>query len=260
MRKAKSISVVIPVYNGASFIRQCLGQVVNQSCKDLEIIVVDDGSVDESAEIAKEFPVILIQHDKNRGLSAARNTGIDTAKGDFIHFMDVDDTINNDFYQNLLEAVRQTDVDIACSGMINKKFKHKTILFKKLQVYTSTRDKLKATYVGRWGYVWRYLFQVEFLKQHQLRFEEGRFIEDLMFTLPAVYFAKKLVVVPKAEYTYYERENSIMTKKDKAHQEKLNQDWLYAKSFMLSFGKKHNFKIPGVNTGRLEYLLWKFLK
>jgi glycosyltransferase involved in cell wall biosynthesis len=260
MSEEPLVSVIIPVYNGETYVKPCLDMMMSQSYKNLEIIVVDDGSVDESALMTEGYPIKLISHKQNRGLSAARNTGIDAAKGIYIHFMDVDDAINSDYYKTLVDAILETGSDIACGGMVNEKKNYKTWLFKKREAFTSTEDKLKTTFVGKWGYVWRYLFRLDFLKQHNLRFEEGRFIEDLMFSLPAVYYAEKLVVVPGAEYLYYQRENSIMTKKDKEHRKKRREDHNYAKAYRTAFAQKHNIKIPGLDTGRTAYVLRKILK
>lgn len=251
------VSVIVPIYNGEQYVKSCLDMLLSQSYKKLEVIVVDDGSKDQSGIIAEKYPIKIIRLEENRGLSAARNVGVKAAAGEFIHFMDVDDTINIDYYKNMAEALVLTGADLACGGMVNQKFRHKTIRFKQRKVYSNTEEKLKVTYVGRWGYVWRYLFRAEFLQKHNLHFEEGRFIEDLVFSVPAVYFAEKMVVVPDADYTYYERENSIMTKASKAHREKVHQDWLHAKARMLDFAQKHNFTIPGVNSGMLAYKLWK---
>ena len=260
MNKEPLISVVIPVYNGEQYVKSCLDMMMAQSYKNLEIIVVNDGSADQSAALTKAYQVKLINHEQNRGLSAARNTGIDAATGEFIHFMDVDDAINTDYYKALVEAIIVTEADIACGGMVNEKKGYKTRLFRKRKTYTSVKEKLEATYVGKWGYVWRYLFKLDFLKQHGLRFEEGRFIEDLMFSLPAVFYAKSLVVVPDAEYFYYQRENSIMTNKDAAHRKKRREDHLHAKAYRKAFAQKHNIKIPGLDTGRTAYVLRKIIK
>ncbi|MDR2815892.1 MAG: glycosyltransferase [Proteiniphilum sp.] len=259
MKLTTLISVIIPVYNGEQYIEHCLNNVMNQTYKNLEIIVVNDGSIDKSAGIAGKFPVTLISHEQNRGLSAARNNGIDAAKGEYIHFMDVDDSINPDFYKNLIEAAAETGADIACSGLVNERKKYETQLFKKRKLYASAHERLKITYVGRRGYCVRYLFRVNFLKKHDLRFEEGRYIEDLLFSFRAVYYAGKMVVVPGTEYYYHNRKNSILTNNDKAHKEKVHQDWLHAGSAMLAFAKEHNFKIPGVNSGWLSYIWTKFV-
>lgn len=253
------ISVVIPVYNGEQYVKPCLDMMMSQSHKNLEIIVVDDGSVDASAEMTEGYAVTLIRHEKNRGLSAARNTGIDFAKGEFIHFMDVDDEINSDYYKFLVEAIMETGADVACSGMVNIARPQKAQSFKKQIVYTSAYDRLEATYVGKIGYVWRYLFSVDFLKGKNLRFQEGRLMEDLMFSLPALYFANSLVVVPGAEYIYCHQPNSIMTTKDPEQSKKRRVDRQHAKDLMRKFAKDHQIEIPGVTTGRLRYIIKKWI-
>ncbi|SFS85443.1 CDP-glycerol glycerophosphotransferase [Porphyromonadaceae bacterium NLAE-zl-C104] len=259
MEKEPLISVIIPVYNGEKYIRPCIENILNQSYKNLEIIVVNDGSSDQSGIIAQEYPIQVIHLGQNRGLSTARNVGIDTAKGLYIHFMDVDDSINPDYYREMAKAVKKTDADIACGGMWNERFSYKSQRFRKTKVYTSTHDKLKATYVGKWGYVWRYLFKVDFLKKHNLRFEEGRLVEDLIFSFHAVYYADKLVVVPNTIYFYYNWENSISTIREKAHREKYRRDWLHARSYILNFADEHNFKIPGINSDKISYIWRKYI-
>lgn len=253
------ISVVVPVYNGQRYVETCLGALLKQTYKNLEIIVINDGSTDDSAALVQEFPVKLINLEKNSGLSVARNTGMDAATGKFIHFMDVDDVVNPDYYQLMHAAICDANADIACSEIINKARPQKSQRFKKQRIYTATHEKLEATYVGKMGFVWRYLFKLDFLKEHALRFQEGRLMEDLMFSLPAVYFAQKVVVVPKAEYTYCHQENSIMTNKDAAHRKKRHEDWQHATDAMMEFANKHNFKIPGVTTGKLRYIIKKWI-
>jgi hypothetical protein len=135
------------------------------------------------------------------------------------------------------------------------------MIFKEQQELISTKEKFKITNVGRWGYSVRYLFRLDFLKTHNLRFEDGRLIEDLPFSLSAVYFANKLVTVSDAIYTYIHRENSIMTRRDKTHYKKKHEDLRHAKEFRHHFARKHGFKIPGVPTamGILSLLYVKWL-
>lgn len=257
MAEQPLLSVIIPVFNGEQYLRTCLNNMLEQSYPNLEIIVVDDGSVDESAAIASQYPVSLVRHAHNRGLSAARNTGIDHASGKYIHFMDVDDSINQEYYQRMASALEETGAVVACGGMCNQKSKYKSLEFEQRRVYTDTDDKLRVTFVGKWGYVWRYLFLLEYIRKKELRFEEGRFIEDLMFSLPAVYYAQKLVVVPGTRYYYYHRENSIMTRRDQAHRDKRRRDKRHAKKFLLDFAAGEKIQIPWVHNRRFIYLLRK---
>ncbi|RZJ80483.1 MAG: glycosyltransferase [Flavobacterium sp.] len=257
MDKRPLVSVIVPVYNAELYLAQCIENITSQTYQNIEIIVVNDGSTDNSAEIAAQYQVKLIRQE-NQGVSVARNKGIDLAQGEYLHFMDVDDVINDCFYQKLVSSLLETGVDMACSEMINQRVRKETNFFKKLKVYRAVPQKLKITYVGRIGYVWRYLFKTEFIRNNKLRFEEGRIVEDLMFSLQAVYFSNGLVVVPGATYTYVHRENSQLSIVGDVYQDKRDRDWQHAKALRKVFAEKHGFKIPGVNSGKLAYFWWKF--
>ena len=113
------ISVIIPVYNCEKYIGTTLKSVINQNFKDYEIIVIDDGSTDNSAAIVEQFAAkdnrIVIIHQENKGLSEARNTGIKAACGNWITFVDSDDMLAPRFLQKLLDAAKQNNASIACS-------------------------------------------------------------------------------------------------------------------------------------------------
>ena len=115
--KEELISVIIPVYNVEKYIRYCLDSVINQTYKNLEIIIVDDGTKDSSGEIAEEYAAkdsrIKVIHKENGGLSDARNVGLDVATGRYIAFLDSDDVISLDFYEYLYNMIKEKDYDIA---------------------------------------------------------------------------------------------------------------------------------------------------
>ncbi|MDR1671494.1 MAG: glycosyltransferase [Alistipes sp.] len=257
------ISVIIPVYNGEQYVAWCLDGMMRQTYGELEVIVVDDGSTDSSLAIARDYEgrgVRIVEMGRNRGLSAARNAGMEAATGEYIHFMDVDDAINDEFYQRLAEAVVATGADVACCGMVNEPKPHRTLLFDEQRVLTTTDDKMRTTNVGQWSFVWRYLLRAEMLREHDLRFEEGRLVEDMAFSIPAVYFARTLVVVPGAVYTYMLRPGSIMQTRSRAHRRRRHRDHRHAKTMRHNFARSHGFRIPGVPTRlgplSLFYVKW----
>lgn len=254
------VSVIIPVYNGEKYVAECLDNMMRQSYRNLEIIVVNDGSADRSVEIAQRYPVKIIGFEKNRGLAAALNAGMDAATGEYLHFMDVDDRVNDSFYELMLSAAVETGSDAACGGMVNEPKPHRTMLFDERRVLSSLDEKLKETNVGRWGYKVRYLFRIEFLRSHGLRFEEGRLIEDMPFSLQAIYHANRVVLVPGAIYTYILREGSIMSTSDRAHRRRRHIDHRHAKEFRHNFARRNGFRIPGVPTAlgplSLFYVKW----
>lgn len=253
------VTVVLPVYNGERFVEKCITRLLKQTYKELEIIVVDDGSTDQTAEIIRQFPVTSIILEKNLGLSAARNRGMDKANGEFIHFMDVDDEINDDFYLELVSAVEETGASMACASMVNEMKDRRTIVYSETKVLQTVDEKFRITYVGRRGYVWRYLFRKSFLNDLHLRFEEGRFIEDMAFSMTAVYYAKSIVVVAKAKYFYKYNPDSIMKNKDKEFRKRRHKDGQHMKEFRKNFAHKHKIKIPGVPTSFFGHLYVKYL-
>ncbi len=117
------ISVIIPTYNAENFISKCLEHLVHQTYKNIEIIVVDDGSTDNTVKTCKSYAAsdkrIRVIRQKNAGPSVAMNTGLDAAHGDWIHFHDHDDFVNLDFFEKMADAAIKTDADVLC-GEVNQ--------------------------------------------------------------------------------------------------------------------------------------------
>ncbi len=115
------ISVVVPVYNSEKYLRQCLDSLTGQTFKDMEIICVNDGSTDDSQEILEEYPHIIVIHQENLGVSAARNAGMRAACGEYIGFVDSDDWVDSDYFEKLYYAVLENGCDAACASIIRKR-------------------------------------------------------------------------------------------------------------------------------------------
>ena len=116
-QKKPLISVIVPIYNVAPYIRKCLDSLKRQTMKEIEVICIDDGSTDESGKIAEEYesqewPVFRIIHTENRGLSAARNRGIDEAQADWLMFVDSDDWVSNEFCRTPYEVAIKYNSDL----------------------------------------------------------------------------------------------------------------------------------------------------
>ena len=114
------LSVIIPIYNNEKFIRDCVDSIINQTYKDIEIILVDDGSTDNTAKICKllatQYSNIIFIKQENRGVSAARNAGLIKSTGELVTFVDSDDTIDSDMYEVMINALLEHDLDIVhCS-------------------------------------------------------------------------------------------------------------------------------------------------
>jgi len=253
--KTIKISVIIPVLNGERWIVQCLENVLHQTYKDLEIIVVNDGSTDRTAEIVSRYPTVRLLSQPNRGLSVSRNEGVRVATGEYIHFLDVDDWINLDFYALMADAIALTDADMAFGGFVHEAFPHLTRLYTERWLVSAPEDKFVITNAAMDGYSCRYIFRKTLLDRSNLRFEEGRYIEDLPFTVQALADAAGIVTVPGAIYYYKKRNGSITRSRNPEMKRKRREDMAHAVAIrdglMERYGLGH---IAGVRTAqRMRY-------
>lgn len=242
------ISVIIPAYRAEQWTRQCLENLVCQTHKDLEVVFVYDESGDRTGEIAQRYanaanaaakehktanasaphPTIeVIRLVENGGLSVARNVGLDHATGDYVHFLDVDDLINVDFYSRMAEAAELADADVACCGTQNETNPYWNHTWHERWVLVTPEDKFAHLNVFDFGYCWRYIFRRQFLIDRGLRFE-GRMMEDMPFTQPAILWANKVITVPGAMYYYKWRITSSNTNRNPEHARQRHAAWLQA--------------------------------
>lgn len=220
------ISIIIPIYNVAPYLEKCLDSVAHQTYQDLEVLLVDDCGTDESMDIAEHFinqyngPIRfeILRHERNRGLSAARNTGINAAKGEYISFIDSDDYIDPIFYQVLLNAIESKDSSagiVACGHYkdIEGQIQEGTIgitssasYIIKPEEYAERMLLMKSPHMA-----WGKLFRKSIFEQ--VRFREGVNNEDILFALdfyPQVERDKILtLVIPDRLYYYRQRPGSI---------------------------------------------------
>ncbi len=212
------ISLIVPVYNVEKYIEKCLESIVNQDYKDFELILVNDGTQDNSINLADdylkdkdiEYKVI---NKENGGLASARNAGLKVAVGEYISFVDSDDYIAKDFLSTLLDALIKENADYSFffflfvkKQEIGNNDNREEILF--------NRDELLKTFLKRTinFVVPSMLFKKEFLDKNELSFNEGlRFSEDQPFIWNVILNTNKAIYLYKKMYGYYIRENSIMT-------------------------------------------------
>lgn len=201
------LSVIIPVYNVEKYLRRCLDSVTNQSYNNLEIILVDDGSPDNSGSICDEYakkdPRIKVVHQENAGLSGARNSGISIAKGDFITFVDSDDWIDKDMYSQMLQCQKNNDLDIVCSDTYLVKFSK--IEFRPLfesDLVFNTQEALNLILSGKidnaaWNKIYRNSVFVD------IRYPLRRIYEDVATTYKVFAKAAKIGYLKKPFYYYF---------------------------------------------------------
>ena len=177
------VSIIIPVYNVKKYLPECLDSVLNQSYKNLEIILVDDGSTDGSEKIVDEYKKkdqrIVVVHQKNQGQSGARNTGVKKATGDFVSFIDGDDQIKPSFIKELIKSIEQNG-SLAVCGMEYKRLKEnsvKNVYINKLRP-KKRKESLKAymlyllTVDGRMYSSVNKLYRLSTIKNNNLKFQE----------------------------------------------------------------------------------------
>ena len=254
------ISVIVPVYNVEKFLAQCLESLVLQTYKNLEIIIVDDGSSDNSYKIYKKYAKsdsrIQIIKQKNAGVSAARNTGLASATGEYVHFIDSDDYIDIDYYEKMLKASRSMSPDIIAGGVVSQNAPLYNIVYDSKCVLKTSTEKFLITNALNNCTVWRYLFKRDFLIKNKLTFVTGRIFEDMLFTPNAILLANYIVTVPDAKYYYVFNEGSLLNKKYTANHE---AQYDYAEQRLNQFISDNNLSHIKKRLEHLEITTYKFL-
>lgn len=246
MEKRVKLSIIIPVYNAEKFLDKCIKSVQTQTLQDFELILVNDGSKDNSLEICEKYSQederIIVFNQENSGQSKARNVGLENANGEYVAFLDSDDWVDSDYYEKLVRACEKNDADVSCGSIlrVRKHSKKYRIKYTKEEVYTKPQEKIDIAHVPDMCYVWNKVYKKEFLDRINLKFVEGMFFEDVDFVTRAIYFSNKLVTVPDTYYHYWTNWNS--TVKTMKVSDKKRADSLKSKGMVLKFFKEHNLK------------------
>lgn len=223
----KRISIIVPIYNVEKYILKCLESVSVQTFKgELECILVDDCGTDDSIAIAQDFisayqgPIAfkIIHHKNNRGLSAARNTGIKEAKSDWLYFLDSDDWIEPDCIDSLYAFVEKyPDVQMVQAGanVIGNGYKWMDFTDKKLPEYSNNPQWISKVLLQRFTLnmtAWNKLIRKNFVDENNLLFAEGYIHEDEIYNVDLARTLCRIAVCYRNTYDYRIRPNSIVTK------------------------------------------------
>lgn len=221
----EKISVIVPIFNVELYLRQCLDSIVNQTYKNLEVILIDDGSPDRCGAICDEYAVkdsrIIVKHKMNSGLSAAWNDGMRIATGEWIAFVDSDDWLDTDYFENIMasaESMGMGDADIIIAGGRTDEGQEAIVVhnFIAPRVFHTEEEmdylKIRIHYsekVGRGeklsglGLPWDKLFRREFIREHDLWYDESmRGCADMLFDYRAFDMAKKVIGCTYYGYHY----------------------------------------------------------
>ena len=214
------ISVIIPVYNSERYLYACIESVLNQTFHDFELILVDDGSTDASGSICDEFAQkdnrVIVLHKSNEGVSAARNDGLALARGEYITFVDSDDTIENDMFENMYNSAKDSDI-VVCG--LNLVFED--------HIESHTIEAIETLDIK--GFVTNYLvselknltlagpvnklFKTKVIRENGVEFNlEITVLEDGLFVIDFLRHAKKICAVQRCFYQYIQHSGSAIRK------------------------------------------------
>lgn len=213
------VSIIVPVYNVSEYIERCWDSIRNQTYKNIEVLFVDDCGTDDSVAklegyLAAEDTVDarILHHAVNRGLSAARNTGLESATGDYVYFLDSDDGITEDCIELLVSPLAEKKYDFVV-GDYSVVGEGAYSPFSLSTGAVETQEEVLRTYAAGEWYVmaWNKLCRRDFLIENNLFFKEGLIHEDVLWTFKVACKAKNMFVVKQPVYNYYVRSSSIMT-------------------------------------------------
>ena len=208
------VSIIIPVYNAEKYLARCLESILNQDFTDYEVVLVDDGSTDGSCAIceryAAKYPWIVFLHKENGGVSSARNLGLEFAKGEWLSFVDADDTLPHNALSSLI-AITQEKVSLSMGTYVvhhenGTDEKEKKEFFVQLNKTESINILFQTSKYGYQGYLWNKLFRADIVREAGLQFNEKfRFNEDRLFCVRYICVMKGITAFTSTPVYHYNK-------------------------------------------------------
>jgi len=218
----KLVSVIIPVYNTEDYLRQCLSSILNQDYKNIEIIIVNDGSTDKSIEICKEFAAndkrIIIVDSENMGAASARNRGLEKASGDYVVFMDSDDWVEPLYVKRLTREIEEKRTDLVIGGRaVYKDGRIEKALYpSELLAGSYQPERIRNDFIKHYledfklGGNFAKIYKRSIIENNKIRFNENITInEDILFNIEYLLNCKSAGIIDTADYFYRQREGSV---------------------------------------------------
>ena len=234
MEKEK-VSIIIPVYNSEKMLEKCIESVINQTYKNIEILIVNDGSKDKSLEIMKENQNkdhrIMVINQENKGLSGARNAGLDKATGEYVTFIDSDDYIKENLIKDTIEIFNRYNCDVVRNNYElaykDGNTKYRKELYEENEILSINEKKeelIKNILLGKvQSYSWLLTIKKEILDKNSLKFDEDIFfMEDIVFIIRLIFFIKNIYFVREPNYFYYQSNENSLTKDTKKYVKNIN--------------------------------------
>lgn len=237
------VSVIVPLFNTEKYVARCISSLVKQTLSDIEIIVVNDGSTDNSMTIVNKYAEndsrIKIINQSNQKQGAARNNGLRIAEGEYIGFVDSDDWVDEDYFEKLYEAAKQyeSDIALATNVRIGGGKTKKRLNIENVEFVTVLQDKFDICKQPKNPCPTNKIYRAALLRDNNILFPEKVYCEDKLFTAQAVYYANGVVTVPDINYYYYRNPNSTVNIRKIQHSKKLITDKNNANREVLNFLK-----------------------
>ena len=260
------VSIIVPVYNVEKYLKECLDSLIVQTYSKIEIICVEDYSTDSSLSLLNEYSnkyqqIKIVRHDRNQGLSQARNTGMKYAQGEYIAFVDSDDYVSHNYIEKLVAGLEKNESDLTISLIKDFIDEQKDVVSANYtDLVPNALAKIKA-HEGVENYfhdlpvmAWAKLYRRSFLEKNKLRFIRGLLHEDEPWSLIIWNLTKKISFAPDAVYFYRKRSSSITGKRK-------NVDLAYVKRYLTLLKVLHhiNFCLYKHNLSSKEfYETYKF--
>lgn len=239
------LSVIVPIYNVERYLKKCIDSIINQTYKNLEIILVDDGSTDNSGNICDGYALkdrrIKVIHKENGGLSDARNKGIEISTGNYITFVDSDDWLELDMYETLVTSAVKNSVKLAIGGV--KVYDESSEKFRKdydniliTEKIISKEEFVDEIFLGIWS-CWDKIYHKSIFDK--VRFPIGEFNEDEAVMMDIIDQCNYVYITTKPLYVHYVRASNSIT----ANRFSIKKvDWFYHSTYNLYFVRKKYFK------------------
>lgn len=249
-----NLSIIIPVFNVEKYLNNCIDSILKQKYEDYEIILINDGSSDNSGIIcddyAHNYNNIKVLHISNNGVSSARNLGINNAIGNWIYFVDSDDCLTND----ILNVFNEFDISTSdCIQFGFRRLLNDSVIQEKvpdsLMLFNNINEFQKLSRFGTYT-LWCYFFKRKLILDNDIKFSENiKYAEDLEFVIKCLFFSNKILSIPNVGYKYFVREGSAMSKSISINQ---TLDYLSVANNLISLSKDLNNSFL---IGRIDYML-----
>ena len=245
-----AISVIIPVYNAQDGIKRCVDSLLNQSFKNFEIILLNDGSKDNSLNILKEYELkysfVRVIDKQNEGVAVTRNKGILLAEGEYTMFMDNDDFVDSDYIETFYQAIHEKNLDLVIGGYKRVNQDNQIIFSQDIQQSEWSKYIIMAP--------WAKVYRTEFLKTNNLEFFDYGIGEDITFNLAAYKTTDKIGLLDYKGYNWYYNNKSISNTSQRGFSPKIDILVLFSK--ILELGKPSELVVYYLKRYYVWYLLF----